>query len=517
MKFNYLIATLFALVLMLTVTSVNSQAATENQLGEIKNAKAKIYTKASKKATTVKLVEDHLNRTFYVRESKKADSTTYYHLYKSSTSIGWVDKKMLKLSKRTLISSDKKTMYIMATGNASTMPATTAKNRSYNLEKYRGKSMAVIRQEKIGTTEWYKGTIEGTKVLRWVKADNLTANGFVGVDLRKASDVSAQDLRALLLVKGKTPTNVLYRLAPEFIKAQSSTGVSAQFMFAHAILETGWGSSTIAEYKNNLFGYQAYDSCPITCSKYFPNGEAGLKLYASKIVNNYLVTSGAYYNGGNVLDMNVRYATDKEWGLKIAGIMQQIKPFKASYYAKKSASKKVVVASTDYGSVIPTSKAVPTAFVKMPSAVKATVLTDAAIIYSIPYVYAPRLGSYKKGTTMTIQAYHTDVKEFTNSKNSKSRWYRITYKGTQGWVRSDQVDTTNLAFTSVDAILRQGAGTTYTKVGNVVKNTPLKLVISSKKVVTKKDKDKKVWYQAYNPSAPTKKIWIRSDLVKIYR
>ncbi|MBQ0140041.1 MAG: glucosaminidase domain-containing protein [Kurthia sp.] len=517
MKNKYLVATLCTLFVMLFATSISSHAATENQVGQITKSTAKIYKSASKKAKATTVNTADLQRTFYVRESKKADNTTYYRLYKSTTSIGWVDKKMLKLSKRTVLSKEKKTMYVMTSGYASTMPAGTSANRSYDLTKYRAKSIAVERHEKVGTTEWYKGRIAGTTKLRWVKADALTTNGFVSVDLRKPSNVTAKDLQALLLAKGKTPTNVLYRLAPEFIKAQASTGVSAQFMFAHAALETGWGSSTIAQYKNNLFGYQAYDTCPITCSKYFPHGEAGLKLYASKIVNNYLVTSGAYYNGKTVLDMNVRYATDPAWGQKIANIMQQIKPFKSSYYAKVKASTKKVVASTDYGSVIPAGKATPAAFVKMPTAVKGTVSASSAVIYSIPYTYAPRLGSYKKGKTMTIQAYHTDVKEFTNSSNGKSRWYRIAYNGTQGWVRSDQVKTTNLAFTSVDSTLRSGAGTKYTKVGSAVKNTPLKLVISSGKVVTKKDTAKKVWYQAYHPSAPSKKLWIRSDLVTIYR
>lgn len=517
MKKNYLVATLFTLFVMLFATSMNSQAATENQLGQIKKSSAKIYKSASKKASATTVKKADLQRTFYVRESKKADNTTYYRLYKSTTAIGWVEKSMLKLSKRTLLSKEKKTMYVMTAGYASTMPATTLANRSYDLTKYRAKKIAVDRYEKVGATEWYRGRLAGTKKVRWVKASALTNNGFVSVDLRKPSDVSAKDLQALLLAKGKTPSNILYRLAPEFIKAQASTGVSAQFMFAHAALETGWGSSTIASYKNNLFGYQAYDTCPITCSKYFPNGEAGLKLYASKIVNNYLVTSGAYYNGKNVLAMNVRYATDQEWGQKIANIMQQIKPYKASYYAKVKASTKKVVASTDYGSVIPAGKPVPAAFVTMPASVKGTVSATSAVVYSIPYVYAPRLGSYKKGTTLTIRAYHTDVAEIENSNKGKSRWYRITYNGTQGWVRSDQVKTTNLAFTAVDSTLRDGAGTKYTKVGNAVKNTPLKLVVSSGKVVTKKDSAKKVWYQAYDPKKPTKKLWIRSDLVTIYR
>lgn len=518
MKTKHVLALLGALFIMLMTTGMTSSAAAENKVGSIVKANAKIYKSASKKSTARALTADDVNRTFYVRESKEADKTTYYRIYKGSVQLGWVDKKMMKVANRTVISRDKKTMYIMAAGHASTMPATTANNRSIDLDKYRGDSVAVERHEKVGTTEWYKGKIAGTNLVRWIKADALTHTGYVGVNVRKPSNVTATELRALLLAKGKTKDNILYTMAPEFIKAQKSTGVSAQFMFAHAILETGWGSSTIAAYKNNLFGYQAYDSCPITCSKYFPTGEAGLKLYASRIVNNYLVTTGPYYNGMNPMDMNVRYATDKGWGAKIAGLMEQMKPYSSSYYKKAKASNIAVAIPKDYGSVIPNGQARPDAFVKMPSSVKAVATADQAIVYSVPYIYAARLGTYTKWKSMTIQAYHTDVKEFTNSTGGKSRWYRVAFAGTEGWVRSDQVQTKNLAFTSKAATLYQGAGTNYTKVGNAVTNTPIKLIMNSAgKNVTKKDKAKKTWYKAYNPQSPKKTMWIRSDLMKIYR
>lgn len=518
MKTKYLFALLSTLFIMLMTTNMTGSAATETKVGSIVKTDAKIYKSASKKSTARALKADDLNRTFYVRESKVADKTTYYRIYKGSTHVGWVDKKMMKVSDRKVLSTTKKTMYIMAAGNASTMPATTSNNRSVDLDKYRGDAVAVERHERIGTTEWYKGKISGTTLVRWIKADALTNTGYVGVNVRKPSNVTANELRALLLSKGKTKDNILYTMAPEFIKAQKSTGVSAQFMFAHAILETGWGSSTIAAYKNNLFGYQAYDSCPITCSKYFPTGEDGLKLYASKIVNNYLVTSGPYYNGMNPMDMNVRYATDKGWGAKIAGLMEQMKPYNASYYNKAKASTVKVAIPKDYGSVIPSGKARPAAFVQMPSSVKAVASANPAVVYSVPYTYAPRLGTYAKGKSMTIQAYHTDVKEFTNSSGSKSRWYRVAFAGTEGWVRSDQVQTRNLAFTSKSATLYKGAGTNYTKVGNAVTNTPIKLIINSAgKNVTKKDKANKTWYKAYNPQSPKNTMWIRSDLMKIYR
>lgn len=516
LKWKWMIAGVLSLLCVFAFTSTQSQAASEYKVAEIKTTKAKFYKTPSKKAKATAVKSTDLKRTYYVRESKKADGTTYYRLEKGVTSMGWIDGKVLKINNRTLLSKKKQTMYLLGRNNAYTMPATTSSNRSYNLEIRRGLSFAAERYEKVGTTYWYKGKIEGTTKLRWIRSDLLTTNGFVGVDLRKPSNVTAKDLQVLILSKGRTPDNILYKLAPEFIKAQSSTGVSAQFMFAHAALETGWGGSTISQYKNNLFGYQAYDTCPITCSKYFPKGEDGLKLYASRIVNNYLTVDGPYYYGKNVLAMNVKYATDPSWGEKIANIMQQIKPYNSSYYKGAKASTKKVSIARDFGSEIPSTKPQPSAFVALPSSISATINSSGASVYSIPYVYAPRVGSYAKGKKITLKAYHTDVKDFKNAKGAQSRWYRISYQNKQAWVRSDQITTTNLAFTTVDATLRSNAGTNYSKVTTAKKNTALKLVTSSSKPITKKDSKKATWYQVYQPSS-TKKVWIRSDLMKIYR
>ena len=266
-----------AFLVVFATSGFTSQAAKETQIAELKSTAAKFYKTPSKKAKYVKAQTTDLKRSYYVRESKKADGTTYYRLEKGATSLGWVDTKYLKRTSRTVINTQKKTMYLMNEGFAYAMPATTSANQSYNLSIRRGNSVAITRYEKLGNAYWYKGKIAGTSKTRWIHADNLTNNGYVGLNLRKPSNVTTKQLQQLLLSKGKTPDNILYRLAPEFVKAQNTSGVNAQFMFAHAALETGWGSSVISQYKNNFFGYQAYDSCPTSCAQYFPTGGEGLK------------------------------------------------------------------------------------------------------------------------------------------------------------------------------------------------------------------------------------------------
>lgn len=515
MNIKWVMAGIVSILCVLLWTNTPAQAASEYKLAEIKTTKAKFYKIPSKKAKTIAVTKSDLQRNYDVRESKKADGTTYYLIKKGTVTRGWVNVKHLKLTTRTTISKQKKTLYLLGKSNTYTLPATTAGNRLAELSNHRAKKFYTELYEKVGSTYWYKGKIQGTKQLVWVRSDVLTSNGYVSVDLRKPSNVTAKELQTLILSKGRTPDNVLYKLAPEFIKAQKSTGVSAQFMFAHAILETGWGGSTIAHYKNNFFGYQAYDSCPITCAKYFPKGEYGLQLYASRIVNNYLTPNGIYYNGKHVLGMNVKYATDVEWGEKIAGLMQQVKPYQASYYEKVKPSTKKVTIAKDYGSEIPTNRPQPNVFKKLPVNITAIVPASAPI-HTVPYVYAQRIGTYGKNQKITLTAYHTDVRDFKNAKGDTSRWYRVNYQNKQGWVRSDQIQTTNIAFTKVTATLRKEASTSATQMGAVSPNTALKLATKSSKPITKKDKKKATWYQAYHPNT-MKRVWIRSDLVKIYR
>lgn len=94
---------------------------------------------------------------------------------------------------------------------------------------------------------------------------------------------------------------------------------------AHAIHESGWGTSKIAQDKNNLFGYGAVDSNPYEGAYSYDTFKGSIVDAAERINKGYHNVTGSYYNGsvlGNKsLGMNVRYASDPYWGEKIAGHM----------------------------------------------------------------------------------------------------------------------------------------------------------------------------------------------------
>lgn len=126
----------------------------------------------------------------------------------------------------------------------------------------------------------------------------------------------------------------LASLGDAFITAQNKYGVNAEYLLAHAILESAWGSSAIAQNKHNLFGLGAADSDPYTGAKRFDSYAQCVDYMARYVSNSYLYPTdpskslGAFYNGdmlGNKgAGMNVKYASDPFWGEKIAGYMYQI-------------------------------------------------------------------------------------------------------------------------------------------------------------------------------------------------
>lgn len=108
--------------------------------------------------------------------------------------------------------------------------------------------------------------------------------------------------------------------------------INATYIVAHAILESAWGTSTIAKVKNNLFGYGAYDHKPLPSAVEFATRAECIDKVMALIDKNYLSKTGKYYEksaclGDKSHGMNVHYATDPNWGKNIATIARQIERF----------------------------------------------------------------------------------------------------------------------------------------------------------------------------------------------
>lgn len=160
---------------------------------------------------------------------------------------------------------------------------------------------------------------------------------FQYLSFRSHSRVTAAQLNTFLHNELGTATNrnnsVLTNQGQHFINAQNNFGSNALLTFAKAMHESGLGLSPIARNNNNVFGQGAVDSAPGANAWNFPNVAASINDHADGWMSRgYLWTgslvaptaaadwrSAGPHAGHKGSGMNVFYATDPYWGLKIAG------------------------------------------------------------------------------------------------------------------------------------------------------------------------------------------------------
>ena len=137
-------------------------------------------------------------------------------------------------------------------------------------------------------------------------------------DLTLPSGENAQTIDAFL------SGTALAGLGSSYMQAEQLYHVSARYLVAHSIEESGWGQSAIAQNKNNLFGYGADDRDPNGDAMSFSSFSACILFLAQVVSKVYLTPGGSYYHGPTLRGMNVDYASDPNWAAKIAAIAQTI-------------------------------------------------------------------------------------------------------------------------------------------------------------------------------------------------
>ena len=192
-----------------------------------------------------------------------------------------------------------------------------------------------------------KEFVSGMKYYSWDGATFTTAAGakvaeshqyFNKLPLHSATGYTAEELDKFLKDKfpyyNKTQQGKVWTSSPlvgsgKFFKEmEKKHKINALYLLSHAIHESGWGTSKIAQDKRNLFGYGAVDGDAYNKAYSYATFRESIEDAAKRINSGYLSPTGGYYNGpvlGNKgIGMNVRYASDAFWGEKIAGHMYRI-------------------------------------------------------------------------------------------------------------------------------------------------------------------------------------------------
>lgn len=159
-----------------------------------------------------------------------------------------------------------------------------------------------------------------------VNDTNPFYNYYQYVPLRSKTVYTASDLDKFLkyrLDKLDYTNSVLYNTGSYFIDGQGAYSVNGAIELAWAIHESGYGTSSLARNKYNLFGLNARDENPYGDGLSFTSIEAGIDTHMHNYVDvKYLDNEYHNYSGATLgnkgMGMNIFYASDPYWGEKIA-------------------------------------------------------------------------------------------------------------------------------------------------------------------------------------------------------
>ena len=159
-----------------------------------------------------------------------------------------------------------------------------------------------------------------------VNSGNRFENYFQFLDMNSSTGYSADKLNTILndtlQSKGKDSSSKLWDAGNLFVKYQNTYGVNALLSVGIAINESGWGTSSISQNKNNLFGLNAQDSNVGNASSYYSVESCIIDFMKNWMAGGYL-NDASWKNFGEFLGnkgegINVKYASDPYWGEKAA-------------------------------------------------------------------------------------------------------------------------------------------------------------------------------------------------------
>jgi len=155
------------------------------------------------------------------------------------------------------------------------------------------------------------------------------------MDLRNPTGMSLEQFKKVLGDDKNDKNGVFASNAEYFYYIEKQYKINGIFVASVGIHESGWGTSTIANNKKNLFGYGAVDSNPYGGAFSFGSYSEGIDMIARVFVKYYLNSKnttiydgasadGKFYSGSTLSAVNSRYASDKNWANGVYKWMQYL-------------------------------------------------------------------------------------------------------------------------------------------------------------------------------------------------
>ena len=162
-----------------------------------------------------------------------------------------------------------------------------------------------------------------------VNANDPYYNYFQYLPLRSKTEYSAAQLSSVINGRLTSSSSKMKNTGTQFVNQQNTYGINALVMTGIAANESGWGTSSISQSNNNLFGLNAVDSSPGTSANKYASVDECIRQFANGWMSRgYVYPKDSRYRGGflgnKASGLNVKYASDPFWGEKAAGVMYSL-------------------------------------------------------------------------------------------------------------------------------------------------------------------------------------------------
>ena len=190
-------------------------------------------------------------------------------------------------------------------------------SKDFNI--YNGKYLKV---EDSGGTEMYvdvdkiKYQLVSTKNNKKKNKDNnrkiISNEKNYTTNITSRTNLTSSDLTKI------TKNTKLHGIEDAVVKAEEDYGVNSIFILAVAALESGWGESNFAMYRNNLFGICAYDNDVNAASSFASKGQC-IDYFGRLISKEYFAKGYT-----DPFSINTKYASSTTWGSNVYAMMQRM-------------------------------------------------------------------------------------------------------------------------------------------------------------------------------------------------
>lgn len=167
------------------------------------------------------------------------------------------------------------------------------------------------------------------------RIQRILINVNIEMELNKSTGLTLKDYQKIFKDLPNDTNGIFEENAEVFYNMDKKYNVNGIFIASIAIHESAWGTSQIAQDKNNLFGYGSYDDTPYESSYDFSSYAEGIETVTKSLVKYYLNPAGTkiydgetasawYYNGPTLEGVNQRYASDPDWHTKVYSYMEML-------------------------------------------------------------------------------------------------------------------------------------------------------------------------------------------------